>query len=240
MRTLPRSAALVTALVLAAAPALAASPANAATAPYSLQYLTLSNGHRVVARWNPCRTHTYKVNLASVPTATRAAVLAETQASLRVLAVKTGMSFTYEGATTEVPRVGSYARQSADIIIAFTTPTKTNYLYGTADAIGGNAGSVITRISGTTRTYTAALIKGFVVVNTSKLLRSYSAGFGTGAHRGNLILHELAHVVGLGHVSNARLLMNPLLTSYTPNGYAAGDAAGLSVVGRRAGCISGM
>ena len=65
MRTLPRSAALVTALVLAAAPALAASPASAATAPYSLQYLALGNGHRVVARWNPCRTHTYKVNLAS-------------------------------------------------------------------------------------------------------------------------------------------------------------------------------
>jgi Matrixin len=240
VRTLPRSAALVTALVLAAAPALAASPASAATAPYSLQYLALSNGHRVVARWNPCRTHTYKVNLASVPTATRAAVLAETQASLRVLGAKTGMSFSYRGATSEIPRVGSYARQSADIIIAFTTPLKTNYLYGTADAVGGNAASVMTRTSGTTKTYTAAIVKGFVVVNAPKLLRSYRAGFGTGVRRGNLLLHELGHVVGLNHVSNARLLMNPLLSRYTPNGYAAGDAAGLSVVGRRAGCISGM
>ena len=107
VRTLPRAAPLVTAVIFAAAPALAASPAGAATATYSVQYLTLGNGHKVVARWNPCRTHTYKVNLAAVPTATRTTVLAETQAALRVLATKTGISFTYKGATTEVPRAGT-------------------------------------------------------------------------------------------------------------------------------------
>lgn len=241
MRTPPRTAAVVTAVILTAAPALAASsPASAASATYSVQYLTLGNGQRVVARWNPCRTHAYKVNLASVPSATRATVLAETQAALRVLATRSGMSFTYKGATSEVPRVGSYAKQSADIIIAFTTPTKTNYLYGTADARGGNAATMMTTTSGTTSTYKAAIIKGFVVVNTAKLLRSYKPGFGTGVRRGNLLTHELGHVVGLNHVSNSRLLMNPILSSYSPNGYAVGDVAGLSVVGRKAGCINGM
>ena len=77
---------------------------------------------------------------------------------------------------------------------------------------------MMSRTSGTTTTYTAAIVKGFVVVNTPKLLRSYRAGFGTGAHRGNLLLHELGHVVGLNHVSNARLLMDPTLSSFTPNG----------------------
>jgi len=220
-------------------PALAASPASAATATSSVQYLTLGNGHKVVARWNPCRTHTYKVNLAAIPSATRTTVLAETEAALRVLATKTGMSFTYMGATTEVPRLGSYAKQSADIVIAFTTPLKTNYLYGTADARGGNTATMRSTPSGTTTTYTAAIVKGFVVVDTAKLLRSYKAGFGTGAHRGNLLLHELGHVVGLNHVSNVRLLMNPTLSSYSPNGYAVGDAAGLTVVGLKAGCING-
>ncbi len=240
MRTRSRAAALAIAAVFASPAILFAAPASAATAPYSVQYLTLGNGQRVVARWNPCRTHTYKVNLASVPTATRAAVLAETQASLRVLGAKTGMSFSYRGTTAEIPRVGSYARQSADLIVAFTTPLKTNYLYGAADARGGNAATIRSMTIGTTTTYTAAIVKGFVVVNTPKLLRSYRAGFGTGVRRGNLILHELGHVVGLNHVSNARLLMNPILSGYSPSGYAAGDAAGLSVVGRRAGCISGM
>jgi len=240
VRTPSRASAVLTAVVFAAAPALAASPASAATATYSVQYVTLGNGHKVVARWNPCRTHTYKVNLASIPSATRTTVLAETKAALRVLATKTGMSFTYTGATTEVPRLGSYAKQSADIVIAFTTPLKSNYLYGTADARGGNTATMRSMTSGTTTTYTAAIVKGFVVVNTAKLLHSYKAGFGTGPRRGNLMLHELGHVVGLNHVSNVRLLMNPTLSSYSPNGYAVGDAAGLTVVGRKAGCISGL
>ena len=180
------------------------------------------------------------MNLAAVPTATRTTVLAETQTALTVLATKTGISFTYKGATTEVPRIGSYATQSADIIVAFTTPLKTNYLSSTADARGGNAASTRATTSGTTVTYTAAIVKGYVVVDTAKLLRSYKAGFGTGVRRGNLMLHELGHVVGLNHVSNARLLMNPLLFGYSPNGYAVGDAAGLTVVGSRAGCINGL
>jgi hypothetical protein len=106
------------------------------------------------------------------------------QASLRVLAARTGMSFTYRGATAEIPRAGSYARQSAEIIIAFTTPSKTSYLFGTADAIGGSAASAMTWASGTTKTCTAAIVKGFVVGNTAKLLRSYRAGFGTIPRRG--------------------------------------------------------
>ena len=117
---------------------------------------------------------------------------------------------------------------------------KTNYLYGTADARGGNAASIRWTTSGTTTTYTAAIVKGYVVVDTAKLLRSYKAGFGTGVRRGNLMLHELGHVIGLNHVSNARLLMNPVLSTYSPNGYAVGDAAGLTLVGSRAGCINGL
>ena len=240
MHSQARVAGLLTALVFASPAVLIAAPASATTATYSVQYLTLSNGHKVVARWNPCRTHTYKVNLASVPTATRAAVLLETQTALRVLGTKTGILFTYKGATTEIPRIGSYTKQSAEIIVAFTTPLKTNYLYGTADARGGNAAIMKMTSNGTTTTYTAGIIKGFVVVDTAKLMRSYKAGFGTGVRRGNLMLHELGHVVGLNHVVNARLLMNPMLSSYSPYGYATGDAAGLSVVGRKAGCITGL
>jgi len=94
--------------------------------------------------------------------------------------------------------------------------------------------------SGTTVTYTAAIVKGFVVVDTARLLRAYKANFGTGVRRGNLMMHELGHVVGLNHVSNVRLLMNPLLSSYSPKGYAVGDASGLTLVDSRAGCINGM
>jgi hypothetical protein len=235
-----RSAALAIAVVFAAVPTLAAGPADAASAPYSLSYMTLGNGKKVVARWNPCRAHSYKVNLASVPAAARPAVLAETHAAMRVLAAKSGMTFTYKGATTEVPRVGSTARQSADIVIAYTTPAKTNYrLAGPTAGLGGYAGGWKSVSNGRTTTYSAGINKGFLVIDTPDMLAHFKPGFGTGARRGNLLLHELGHVVGLGHVSNARLLMNPSVTSTTPNGYATGDSAGLALVGRKSGCIPG-
>ena len=244
MRVLPRVTVLITAAIFAAVPVLAAAPASAASASYTLEYTRLPNGQSVVARWNPCRAHTWKVNLAAVPTKTRRAVLAETLTAMRVLAAKTGMSFTYKGATTEVPRVGSYAKQSADIIIAYTTPAKTNYpLAGLVAGLGGYATGMMTTTTttatGAVSTYTGAIIKGFLVIDTPDMLAYFTAGFGTGQRRGNLLLHELGHVVGLGHVNNAGQLMNPILSSRTPNGFAAVELAGLAKIGRSAGCEPG-
>jgi hypothetical protein len=79
------------------------------------------------------------------------------------------------------------------------------------------------------------------VIDTPQvMLSSWMPGFGTGRHRANVLLHELGHVVGLGHYSNPGLQMNPSLTSRTPNGFAGGDLAGLAAVGRPAGCIAGL
>jgi len=211
---------------------------------YALSYTKLGNGKLVVARWNPCRTHTYKVNLAAVPSASRSAVLAETLTALRTLAAKTGMSFAYKGTTTEVPRPANIAQQSADLVVAYTTPAKTSYLSGEANGYGGFIADMTTTTTttgtGTKSTYTTAIVKGFVVIDTPSMLRVYTPGFGAGQRRGNLLLHELGHAVGLGHVNDARLLMNPVLSSLTPNGYIAGDLVGLGKVGRNAGCITGM
>jgi len=241
VRTRTRLLTLFVALFAALAPALStAGSAAAATPPYSLHYIALGNHKQVVVRWNPCRMHTYKVNLAAVPAASRNVILAETLAAMRVLSVRTGIPFTYRGATTEVPRLGSFAAQSADIIIAYTTPARTNYnLAGAIAAQGGYSAGSRSTISAATTTYSAAIFRGMLVLDTPDLLRNLRPGFGPGARRGNVLLHELGHVVGLGHVSNVRLLMNPATTSYTPNGFAAGDLAGLARVGRPAGCIAG-
>ena len=48
--------------------------------------------------------------------------------------------------------------------------------------------------------------------------------------------------MGLGHVNDPRLLMNPMSSSRTPNGFAAAGLAGLAglaKIGRRAGCEPG-
>lgn len=240
MRFLPRATVVVSAAILAAVSALAAGPASAATAPYLLHYIQLGNGTQVVARWNPCRAHTWKVNLRSVPLPSRRVVLAETVTAVQILSAKTGITFRYGGFTTEVPRVGSTAGQSADIIISYTTPAGTNYpLAGSTTAYGGYTGGWKSTSNGTTTTYTAGVNKGYVVLDTPDLLAHFTAGFAAGQRRGNVLLHELGHAVGLGHVSDPRQLMYPAMSSRTPAGYTAGDLAGLARVGRKAGCLAG-
>jgi hypothetical protein len=97
-----------------------------AVPPYTLKYATHGKD-KVVQRWNPCRAHTYKVNLSAVPAAYRPTMLAETHAAIRVLAAKSGIPFVYKGATGEVPQPGSLASQSAELIIAYATPASTRY-----------------------------------------------------------------------------------------------------------------
>jgi hypothetical protein len=52
-----------------------------------------------------------------------------------------------------------------------------------------------------------------------------------------VLLHELAHAVGLGHVSDATQLMNAFASTAGPTTYAAGDLTGLWQLGAAAGCF---
>lgn len=222
--------------------AVAAAPqqAQAATAAYKLTYATMPNGTKVPVRWNGCqKTITYKVNVAAVPPAQRATILAETKAAVGQVAAATRFTFAYKGSTTEVPRVGSMPRQSAELVIAYTTPSRTNYnLAGSVLGQGGLYYAWASRtVSGRT-TYSVAAQRGFVVIDAPDMLRRTGTGYGTGVRRTNLMVHELGHAMGLQHVSDTRQQMYPMLSSRSPKGLAWGDRAGLARLGKGAGCIN--
>jgi hypothetical protein len=234
------AAALVPLAATAIASTVAPQSASAATATYRLSYGTLPNGVVRVQRWNPCQaTITYKVNVAAVPSTKRSTVLSETKSAVAKLASATRMTFSYKGTTTEVPRKGTAGAQTAELVIAWTSPTRTDYpLSGSTIGYGGFSWAWASRtVSGKT-TYTYATRRGFVVLDTPQAMSQLASGFGYGARRGNLVLHEIGHAVGLQHVSDPAQLMYPALTRKAPNGYAAGDRAGLSRLGRNAGCLS--
>jgi hypothetical protein len=55
-----------------------------------------------------------------------------------------------------------------------------------------------------------------------------------------VILHELAHVVGLGHTRDRDQLMYPDMAEQTAHTteYRSGDRQGLRLLGRDAGCVA--
>lgn len=214
--------------------------ASGATATYKLTTMTLPNGTSVPLRWNGCqKAITWKVNLAAVPLSQRTAVLSETKTAVARIASYTGFTFSYKGYTTEVPTPGSMTRQSAELVVAYTSPTKTKYdLSGSILGQGGLYGAWVSRTSSGRTTYTTAALRGFVVVDTPQMLAQTSAGFGAGTRRTNLLLHELGHAFGLQHVSTTTQQMYPTLTRSSPSGLASGDRYGLYKGGKSAGCIN--
>jgi hypothetical protein len=80
-------------------------------------------------------------------------------------------------------------------------------------------------------------VSGFVVVNSGAGL---SGGFRARYSDGLVLMHELGHMVALGHVSDPNEVMfqardvppNPV------NDWGPGDLAGLERVGRDAGCLT--
>jgi hypothetical protein len=58
--------------------------------------------------------------------------------------------------------------------------------------------------------------------------RLYARGFGAGTTRGALLLHEIGHVMGLGHVGTTRELMYPTMLERGSSNYKSGDRTGLA------------
>ncbi len=211
---------------------------RAGVSKYSLATTELANGRRAVLRWNPCQVITYKVNVAAVPRDQQSAVAAEIRRAVARLSAATSLVYRYRGMTSMVPRTTTVDSQPAELVIAVTSPTRTDFTIG-AGMLGyggyrflewtvATPGGPVTGV---------AIARGWVVVDAAGLM-VLRPGFGAGASRGNVFLHELAHTVGLEHINARDQLMYPTLFGGAPDGFSDGDRAGLAAAGREQGCLA--
>ncbi|MGH3358906.1 MAG: matrixin family metalloprotease [Nocardioidaceae bacterium] len=197
------------------------------------KFLSKEAGYSYIARWNPCAKIHYKINARNAP---RKGAIADTRKAIRRVHAASGLKFKYQGKTRMVPKdkSGKPYRGKTDLVIAYTSPKKRSSLKGLAGWGGGYWRQVNKRY--------AKFTKGFVLLN-SKYRYNYPKGFGTGPRnghgtRGQLLMHELGHAVGLTHVQQKRQIMYPYTLPKKAR-WGGGDETGLRKVGRPAGCLGG-
>ncbi len=180
------------------------------------------------ARWDPCRPIGYVVQAGWIPDAGRAD-LAE---ALRRVSQASGLVFVDEGDTTELPsrerpsyQPERYGERWAPLLVGWVPSASTDLGLG-AGVQGVSLSVAVPGRDG------ASLVTGQVVLDATV---RRSPGFGPGTTDGEVLLHELAHAVGLGHVLDPTQVMYPRTTS-SESVFGAGDRAGLAAVGAGAGC----
>ena len=181
------------------------------------------------ARWDPCRPIPYVVQSGWIPHAG----WRDLDEALRRITAASGLRFVSEGETDEVPsrdraayQPDRYGERWAPMLIGWVPGEATDL--GLGDGVQGV--SMAVAVPGQRAPH---LVSAQVVLDASRRLAS---GFGPGTTDGEVLLHELAHAVGLGHVLDPTQVMYPQATN-SESEFGAGDRAGLAALGAPAGCL---
>lgn len=205
-------------------------PAPAPAGPDSYDFVAYQPDGREPVRWDPCRPIHYATNGLVPPEGQE--ILA---ASFARLAEVTGFTFVNDGPTGEVPRLDRapyqpdvYGDRWAPVLIAWTTPEVIGDLAGATVGLGGAIAVTSGRAS---HAYVSGLLfldrpqveRQLAHIDDEQLMRERRVQLRA------IILHELGHLFGLGHVDDPDQLMYPVARGAVTD-YGVGDLRGLSVL----------
>ncbi|WP_255769115.1 peptidase [Pseudarthrobacter sulfonivorans] len=211
----------------AASAPLGIPPAASGSTAYILQP-SPDPGQRFVA-YDPCRPVHYVVRPDNAPPGTERLI----EQAVSMVSAASGLQFVYDGATDEAPsktrstyQPDRYGKQWAPVLITWSTPEESPDLAG---KVAGTGGSAYAHIPGEPYVFVA----GQVTLDAPGLREILARTDGSLLVRA-IILHELAHVLGLDHVDDPTQLMHEENSGQFD--FAAGDRAGLALLGTGA-CV---
>ncbi|MGY2129426.1 matrixin family metalloprotease [Blastococcus sp. SYSU DS0617] len=187
-------------------------------------FVALQPGSGRPVAYDPCRPIRYVVRPDDAPPGTEGLL---EEAFSRVSAI-TGLQFVEEGPTDEQPssdrepfQPDRYGDRWAPVLVSWQTERDDPELVTAA----GRAGSAWVSRPGGPRVY----VTGSVTLDAADFaeILGYPGGYDIARA---IVLHELGHLVGLGHIDDPSQLMYP--ETGTALDFASGDLTGLAQLGR--------
>ncbi|MCR6030830.1 matrixin family metalloprotease [Nocardioides sp. zg-579] len=189
----------------------------------------------VYMRWDPCRPVAYAVN---DRLATRGAVR-DVKRAFRRLHVASGIRFRYLGRTRDRVAAKPVTFSSgADIVVGWVKDG-TSMLSGSYTGSWGRAVPHYDADWQDSRGRRVARIYQASIAISDEEDLYLHPGARRFPNRTHLLMHELGHAVGLGHVNAENQVMLSSIPDSTANArYQAGDLAGMHTVGALQGCLT--
>ena len=221
-------------------------PNEIASLPITYTFLHVAPDGCTPARFNPCEPVHYIQNGAAAPRF----VVENVREAFKRLAQATGIDFVDDGLTDENARRGPYVPERypgrwAPILVVWEH-FPAEQTSGQSQILGNTVPMRVGEV-----TVSARLRFNVDAYNDESTKAPIRDGFGPPAGPetgpigrnditwGRIILHELAHVIGLGHTRDEGSLMYPDAAQQTirPTGFSRSDLNGLRYLGRDAGCV---
>lgn len=180
-------------------------------------------------RWDSCQKIRWTFNPSKAPKNG----LKQVKQGVQRIQQATGLRFRYVGKTDQKPHPYGRDLDGAEVIIGWRTAQDYPAFDGKTVGVGGN--SYLHRFREADGTEVNKAISGGVVLNAS-MKSQLKNGFGKGFTWGEVIVHELGHVLGLAHPEADRQIMYYSVIPRNAN-WGAGDLAGLRKVGNVRGCL---
>ena len=182
-------------------------------------------------RWDSCQ----KIRWTFYPKNAPNQGLRQVRAGVQRIHLATGLDFAYVGKTRQKPNPYGDGVDDADVIIGWRPATDFAPFAKNPGTVGLGGNMYYSGFREPDGTEVNKAVQGGVVLNASKR-SGLGNGFGRGATWGEVIIHELGHVMGLSHpAADSQIMYHSVIRRNAD--WGAGDLAGLRALGDTRGCL---